>query len=102
MKITLTEFDFIDGFRKCERSSSFSYEGYKALFGYLEEYEADCGTQIEYDPIAICCEFDEYDAVKEAAANYGWIADDGDALSFLRDKGTVIEIPGTDRVIFAE
>jgi len=100
MKTTVTEFSFIHGFREYGRDDNFSREGLEALFAYFEELEADCGTQIDYDPIAICCEFSEYVTAEAAATEWGWSADDGDALSFLHHKGTVIEIPGTNRVIF--
>ena len=36
--------------------NNFSYEGAKALMEYLE----DLSENIEYDPIAFCCDFVEY------------------------------------------
>ena len=41
------------------RPDNFSYEGLGVLFDYFEQYEDDTGEQIEFDPIAICCEYSE-------------------------------------------
>ena len=40
------------------------------MFEYLEEYEEDTGFKIEFDPIAICCEFSEYADFKEIQEAY--------------------------------
>ena len=60
MKNTITEFDFCNDFRKV-RPNQFSYDGLKALFAWYEQFEADIGEEIEFDPIAICCEWTEYE-----------------------------------------
>jgi hypothetical protein len=52
--------------------NSFSYEGAKALFEYLEE-ATDNGGEVEpdnYDPVAWCCEFSEYADLDELKENY--------------------------------
>ena len=41
------------------RPDNFSYEGQGVLFDYFEQLEDDLGEQIEFDPIAICCEYAE-------------------------------------------
>jgi hypothetical protein len=41
------------------RPENFSYEGQGFLFDYFEEYENYSDEQIEFDPIAFCCEFSE-------------------------------------------
>ena len=51
---------FNDWFEK-QRPDNFSYEGRKALFDYLEDLEDDMGEKMEFDPIAFCCEYSEYD-----------------------------------------
>ena len=62
MKDTMTEFSFCDWFRKSEnRKNQFSYEGLKALYEHLIQYEEDCDTELEFDPIAFCCEYSEYE-----------------------------------------
>ena len=89
---------------------NFSYEGKRALFDYLEEYEESTGESVELDPIALCCEYSEYASADEAASNYfeyeGMTFDDegGEletadevekkALAFLNDRTQVIEFDG--------
>ena len=41
------------------RPNHFSYEALGTLFDYFEQYEDDTGEVIEFDPIAICCEYAE-------------------------------------------
>jgi len=43
-----------------QEESNFSYHGLKTLFQYLDNLSEDCGENIEFDPIALCCEFSEY------------------------------------------
>jgi hypothetical protein len=69
MKTTLTFSGFRDAFRAYERMDNFSYEGAKALFEYLEQYEEDTGEELELDVIALCCEYSE-DTWQSIAANY--------------------------------
>jgi len=60
---------FRDGFST--RPDNFSYEGLGALFEYLEEWEESTGSKIEFDPIAICCEYSEYTNISEYNSDYG-------------------------------
>ena len=93
MKQTMNEFDFKNEFKKI-RPDNFSYDGLTALYDYLIQYEEDCGTELEFDPIAYCCEFSEYENFKEVKQNY-------DIKSFkeLEDNTTVLKIPNTSRFI---
>ena len=70
MKETVNEYRFVEGFKECNRENNFSYEGRKAMYEYFTEMEHD-GFEIEYDPIAICCEYSEYESIKEYNENYG-------------------------------
>lgn len=65
MKKTITEYDFIRSFDEYNRSNNFSTKARKELFQYLEECEADSGTEFELDPIALCCDYTEYESIKE-------------------------------------
>jgi hypothetical protein len=76
-------------------SKAFSYEGTKALFEYFEQYEQDTGEQMEFDPVAIRCDFDEYENLQEIKENY----QDIETLEDLQNHTTVIEIPNSDRLI---
>ena len=91
MKDTITEYTFTDEMIK----HGFSYEGTKALFEHLEQYEEDTDHELEFDPIAFRCDFDEYENLKEVQKNYTDIKD----LEDLRNHTTVIEIPNTERLI---
>ena len=50
MKDTITEYQFVSEMSK--EQHGFSFEGASALFEYLTQYEEDCDTEIEFDPMA--------------------------------------------------
>tara|TARA_A100000172_G_C2982831_1_gene90011 strand:+ start:89 stop:376 length:288 start_codon:yes stop_codon:yes gene_type:complete len=91
MKDTVTEHTFTDEMVK----HGFSYEGTKALFEHLEQYEQDCDHELEFDPIAFRCEYNEYKNLEEVKENY----QDIETLEDLQNNTSVIEIPNTDRLI---
>jgi hypothetical protein len=93
MKDTVTEYQFVD--TMAQKQHGFSYEGAKALFEYFEQYEQDIGEEMEFDPIAIRCEFDEYESLEDVKKSYQNI----ETLEDLQNHTTVIEIPETDRLI---
>ena len=72
MKRNVTQYDFTEAFRGMGRGDSFSYEGRKALYDYLIQYEEDCGEEIELDVIGLCCDYSEYGTALEAAKEYGF------------------------------
>ena len=101
MKQTVTEYMFVDSFRHAGRKSQFSIPARRALFEYLEDFENSTGTDLELDPVAVCCEFTEYPSALEAAKAYGFEEVCGDdtgcepeALQWLRDNTQVIEFNG--------
>jgi vacuolar-type H+-ATPase subunit F/Vma7 len=59
MKLTITESDFTEGFKRMGREDQFSLETLKALFEYLVELDRDLNQESEFDVIAICCEYVE-------------------------------------------
>ena len=85
---TVTETHFIDAFRKM-RPTQFSYEGLKALYGYFEELSED--QNIEFDVIAICCDFTEYENFEEIKKDYSDIS----SIDELLEQTTLI--PGGDQ-----
>ena len=91
MKDTVTEHTFTDEMIK----HGFSYEGTKALFEHLAMFEEDCDQELEFDPIAFRCEYNEYESLKEVKENY----QDIKSLDDLRNYTTVIEIPNSKRLI---
>lgn len=84
---TITFSTFIDSFKNCGRGNSFTYQGFKALFNYLEQLESDCGINIELDPIAFDCEYVEYSDLEEIQADY----DNIESIEDLYNSTQVIE-----------
>jgi len=67
------------------------------LFEYFEQYEQDCDTELEFDPIAFRCQYDEYENIEEVKKNY----QDIETLEDLEQNTTVIQIPDSDRLIIS-
>lgn len=65
MIITLTEQEFIRKFKEV-RPNNFTDEGLRALYEYFEEYDEG----LEFDPIAFCVEFTEYESLNEFYGDY--------------------------------
>jgi hypothetical protein len=89
MKTTINEYQFLQGFHDRDRGENFSYAGLKALYKHLTEYEDDCGEDIEYDPIAICCEYTEYEDLAEFNEEYG---EEFESVEEIEDNTTVIRV----------
>ena len=89
MKTTIQLHDFIH----CDALKQFSYVGRVALFEYLEQYEEDCGAELDFDPIAIRCDFTEYATYQEIADCYNDLEGDTpeEMLEWLQDRTQVIE-----------
>lgn len=68
MKQTVGFSEFQDAFTST-RPQNFSLQGLGALWDYLEQYEQDCGEELELDVIALCCDFSE-DSTENIAAAY--------------------------------
>ena len=90
MKDTITEYQFTDEMIK----HGFSYEGTKALFEHLTMFEEDCDQELEFDPIAFRCDFNEYENFEELKNDY-----DVEDLEELQNNTTVIKIPNSERLI---
>jgi len=70
---TVNENQFIDAFRTWDTyKNNFSYEGLRALYEYLEEV-AECmdSGQVELDVVAICCDYTEFENLKDFQEQYG-------------------------------
>ena len=93
MKQTMNEFDFKNEFKKI-RPDNFSYDGLTVLYDYLIQYEEDCDTELEFDPIAYCCEYTEFDSFEDVKKNY-----DVEDLEHLEQNTIVLKIPNTERLI---
>tara|TARA_R110002074_G_scaffold256453_1_gene428847 strand:- start:459 stop:755 length:297 start_codon:yes stop_codon:yes gene_type:complete len=82
---TVTRGTFLDWFRE-HRPNNFTLYGKNALFDYFEEYEEDTGEKIEFDPIAICCDYTEYENLEEYNENYEPVKN----INEIRELTTVI------------
>ena len=95
MKKTISQHEFVQSLGEI-RPNNFSYEGRIVLFNYLEQFETEMGEEIEFDPIAFCCEFAE-DTVEDIISQYGiedkdletWEDKKDEALMFLEDNTAV-------------
>ena len=96
MKQTINEYQFKDAFQKC-RPNNFSYEGLTALYDYLEDYEADTGQEMELDVIGLCCDFTEYNSLKEFQDEYGEYCYED--IEDIENETIVIPIEGTEGFI---
>tara|TARA_R110002167_G_scaffold50768_1_gene147616 strand:- start:326 stop:628 length:303 start_codon:yes stop_codon:yes gene_type:complete len=93
---TITKYQFSDEMVK----HGFSYDGSKALFNYLEQLEEDCDTKIEFDPVALRCDYDEYDNLKECLKEYDNISCcELKSIEDLKDYTTVIEVDNSEKII---
>ena len=106
MKETVTEYHFIDTFKKSVNyKNNFSYQGLVALFEYIEQYEDDFGEEFEFDMIGLCCDYTEYSSLAEFNTDYGDVSVRPwkyETLEDIRDATLVIEIPETDRFIIGD
>ena len=101
MKTTLSTSEAAD-LLLADDNAGWSYAGARALVEYLENLEDDTGEEMEFDRVALRCDFSEYKSALEAAEEYGWEPDeDADsedaeeaALEWLNDRTTVITFGG--------
>ena len=70
MKATLSTSQVADRLFSDKENNGFSYGGCRALAEWLEQYEEDCGEEIELDVVAIRCDFSEYANPIEWADDY--------------------------------
>lgn len=90
--------DWLIDARKRDSSygNCFTPEGAKAVQDYYENLSDDLGEDIEFDPIAWCCEWSEYDSITEAMNGYKQNGDDelteGEMLVWFQDNTQVIEL----------
>ncbi len=118
MKQTINVNDFRDAFTEYGRNDNFSYDGLRALFDYLEDYEEDTGEEMELDVVALCCDFTEYKNALEAAEDHDFEFDESEldldedddggdfepereeqALEYLQNSTIVIELEGGGVII---
>lgn len=96
MKIIVTHYSFVEAFRACGRENQFSYPALCALFEHLERVEEDTDTELELDPIAICCEWAEYPTALDAAKDYGYLdgvdSKDEHPIEWIMNRTDVVRV----------
>ena len=95
MKVTINETQFIDKFMQL-RPNNFSYDGLIALFEWVEQYEEDTETEMELDVIGICCDFSEYDNLKDFQQDY---SKDYESIEEIENETLVIPIDDESFII---
>lgn len=53
-----------------DENANWTHAGALALVEYLEEMEEESGEEIEFDVVAIRCDFSQYDSLQEWAHDY--------------------------------
>ena len=93
-------------FKEYGRENHFSYEGFNALYDYLDGYSEEVGEDFKVDVIALCCDFTEYESWEELYENYSCsynnesktfeeLEEDNELDDFkewVQDRTTVIEV----------
>lgn len=100
---TITADEFVQWLRKSDSyKNSFSVNGAYALFEYLDNLSDELDESFEFDPIAWCCGYSEYDSFESFQSDTGYIKDgvkyngydNINSLDELKDYGVVIEFDG--------
>ena len=66
MKMTLDKKNFLEQVRQHSRWKTFSYEAWVQIY----EWENEMNSDVEYDPVAFCCEYAEYESFKKLKEDY--------------------------------
>jgi hypothetical protein len=95
IKETMALHTFIKRFKEI-RPDNFSDEGLVGLFNQFNDLSEETGEDLEFDPIAICVDFIEYDSFKELQEDYDQIESLEDLwkhtnLIQLRNGGLIIQ-----------
>ena len=103
MKQTINEYQFIEGFRAM-RPDQFSVPALRALFAHLEELENDIGQDIEFDVIAICCDYSELTLEDINREHIEYTGDEPfdnlkDASAYMEEHTTVIPVEDSETII---
>lgn len=119
MKITVDIYDMKAKFVALDRDY-YTYDGLEALLDYYDQVDEN----MEFDPIAICCDCTEYGdgaacSFDDLVNNYGylypaeeWLEDNDESkldndlyieslVKHLEDETTVLHLPNGNYIVFA-
>lgn len=90
---------FWDWLQKSDNyKNNFTLEGAKALQAYIEELSDELNETIEFDPIAWCCSYSEYDDIHDynkqhltEFKNFDELRDYTNVILLEDNKGAIVE-----------
>ena len=91
MKDTLDQWKFVSEFQKIILNQ-FSREALFVLFDFFEEIDPN----MEFDPIGICCDFQEFDNFNDFKSDWG---SDIETIEELEEHTTVLRIPESEKFV---
>jgi hypothetical protein len=91
---TLDQWKFVSEFKKI-RPDNFSREALFVLFDFFEEIDPN----MEFDPIAISCDFQEFDNFNDFKSDWG---SDIETMEELENHTTVIKIPESEKFVIQQ
>lgn len=101
MKQSVNLYQFKDAFNSL-RPHNFSCKGLEALYAYLEALESDLQEEIEFNAIAVCCEFQELslgDINEYYEENFKNLEE---AENYLSEHTQVIQVYGLDPTLIIQ
>lgn len=101
-------YQFEAAFKEAGRSEQFSWDGFKALFDYLNNLSDDIGQPIEFDVIALCCDYTE-DSYSNIAKNYSIKLSEAEdeeeekqiVINYLQDNTSYVGEGEDDNLVYA-
>ena len=101
MKMTLSTSQIASELQ-ADNNANWSYAGARALAEYLEEMEESTGEEMEFDRVAIRCDFSEYESLRAWADDYGYEYDaeaeeedmEAEIREYIENHGQLIEFDG--------
>lgn len=105
MKQTLSLDEFRHSFMNI-RPDNFSWEGLEILFDWFEDLETSMDQELEFDPIAFCCDYSEA-SVKELIDAFDIDLDGVDpdmvdefVLDYINDRSIVLGVCSHGEIVF--
>jgi hypothetical protein len=106
MKKTMTQYDIAEELMN-DINANWSRAGAFALAEYFEQIEMDTNEELDFDAVAIRCEFSQYESLQDWASEYGLDcidlgveSDDDDETKeeairdYIEERGTLIDFNG--------
>ena len=97
---TINEYEFEQAFKKMDKDN-YSYDGYRALYEFLDEICSSDDKGFELDVIAICGDFTEYENLEEFQKEYydDVAGDKFKTIEEIEEETMVIRIEDSDSFI---